>query len=284
MVNTTDQIALTFSEKVTLAADASFTFRDADGSVGTISRGGNATMGLNSAGTIAFITLTGVPVPEALGSPVGLDIDGANETVISSTGVADVAGNLLADSPLVGSLGTTAGPAAGGQSVVITGSGLTGATAVTFGATDATSFVVDSATQITAVSPVHAAGAVAVNVTTPYGTGTLAPAYTFVADPAFSSMAADATAETVTLTFSEPILCSTVGAGDVTFSATGASDFTSVALVCGDGVVTSSTTIVATVTDVAATDTITGTLASAGAVTGVYGQSVATPLTQDATS
>lgn len=40
-----------------------------------------------------------------------------------------------------------------GQSVVVTGSGLTGATSVQFGATSAAAFVVDSDTQITATSP-----------------------------------------------------------------------------------------------------------------------------------
>ena len=45
-----------------------------------------------------------------------------------------------------------------GTSVKITGTDLTGATAVTFGTTAATSFTVDSATQITAVAPDLAAG------------------------------------------------------------------------------------------------------------------------------
>ena len=92
-----DQIAVSFSEKVTLASDASFTFRDADGSVGTISRGGNATMNLNSAGTTVFISLTGAPVPDQAGTTLGLDANAANETVTNSSGVADVAGNELAE-------------------------------------------------------------------------------------------------------------------------------------------------------------------------------------------
>jgi hypothetical protein len=46
------------------------------------------------------------------------------------------------------------GPAAGGTTVVISGRNFTGATAVVmFGANAATSFVVDSDLQITAISP-----------------------------------------------------------------------------------------------------------------------------------
>jgi hypothetical protein len=42
------------------------------------------------------------------------------------------------------------------QTVVITGTNFTGATAVRFGAVPATSFTVESATQITAISPPQA--------------------------------------------------------------------------------------------------------------------------------
>ena len=75
--------------------------------------------------------------------------------------------------PTVTALAPTAGPTAGGNSVVITGTGFTGlsgAAAVKFGATNATSYVVDSPTQITAVAPAHVAGTVDVTVTTPAGT------------------------------------------------------------------------------------------------------------------
>ena len=58
----------------------------------------------------------------------------------------------------------------GGDTVVITGSKLTGATAVSFGGTPAASFHLDSATQIAAVSPNHGTGTVDVLVTTPSGT------------------------------------------------------------------------------------------------------------------
>ena len=90
--------------------------------------------------------------------------------------------------PTVTSLNTTSGPLAGGASVTITGTNLTGATAVTFGGTAATSYSVNSATQITATVPAHAAGASAVAVTTPGGTGSLAGGYTYIAAPTVASL------------------------------------------------------------------------------------------------
>jgi len=65
------------------------------------------------------------------------------------------------------------GPAAGGTSVTITGTGFVTGAAVTFGGTAATGVNVASATSITATTPAHAAGVVDVVVTNPdtqYGT------------------------------------------------------------------------------------------------------------------
>lgn len=56
------------------------------------------------------------------------------------------------------SLGTTSGASTGGTSVVLLGSNFTGATAVSFGGIPAASFTIDSASQITAVTPAHTAG------------------------------------------------------------------------------------------------------------------------------
>ena len=72
--------------------------------------------------------------------------------------------------PVVTAVSPVSGPVTGATSVTITGTDLNGATAVSFGATAAASFTVNSATSITAVSPAHAAGTVDVVVTTPTGT------------------------------------------------------------------------------------------------------------------
>ena len=74
--------------------------------------------------------------------------------------------------PTVTSLSPAAGPIAGGTNITITGTALTGATAVSFGVTAATSFVVVNATTITATAPAVIAGTVDVTVTTPGGIST----------------------------------------------------------------------------------------------------------------
>ena len=78
-------------------------------------------------------------------------------------------GPALAVTPAVGKLEPHEGPAAGGTSVAIVGTGFTGATAVKFGTTAANSFMVNSESLITAVSP-PGSDTVNVTVTTPQGT------------------------------------------------------------------------------------------------------------------
>ena len=75
--------------------------------------------------------------------------------------------------PTITSLSPATGSVDGGTTVTINGSnfvGLSGPAAVTFGGVNATSYVVNSATKITAVAPAHAAGTVRVQVTAYGGT------------------------------------------------------------------------------------------------------------------
>ncbi|MEA2334838.1 MAG: hypothetical protein QOG40_1328 [Solirubrobacteraceae bacterium] len=72
--------------------------------------------------------------------------------------------------PQVTKLVPKAGLAAGGTSVAITGTGFTGASAVRFGTTAATSFTVNSGTSITALAPAGTSGSVDLTVTGPAGT------------------------------------------------------------------------------------------------------------------
>ncbi|MGO4648004.1 IPT/TIG domain-containing protein, partial [Nocardia sp. 2YAB30] len=125
--------------------------------------------------------------------------------------------------PSLSSLSPTLGPIAGGTSVTITGTGLTGATAVNFGATPATSFTVNSATQITAVAPAGT-GAVLVTVTTAGGVSN-GQLYTYVALPALISLSpvAGPVAGGTTVTLTGTGL---TGATAVTFGATPATSFT----------------------------------------------------------
>ncbi len=71
--------------------------------------------------------------------------------------------------PIVTKLSPKTGPASGGTSVTITGTGFTGATSVKFGTTAATGFTVNSDTSITATAPAGS-GTVDATVTTSHGT------------------------------------------------------------------------------------------------------------------
>ncbi|WP_233174791.1 IPTL-CTERM sorting domain-containing protein [Delftia sp. ASV31] len=129
--------------------------------------------------------------------------------------------------PTVTSVSPTAGPTAGGTSVVITGTNLSGATAVTFGGTAATGFTVNSATQITATAPAGSPGTVDVRVTTTGGTSATGAAdqFTYVATPTVTSISPtsgpQAGGTTVVLTGTN-----LGGATAVTFGATAATGFT----------------------------------------------------------
>jgi len=86
--------------------------------------------------------------------------------------------------PTITSVSPAGGPPAGGTTVVIEGTGftdVTGATGVTFGNVNATSYTVNSSTQITAVAPAHAAGVVDIVVRNPAGASVAVPAdiYTY---------------------------------------------------------------------------------------------------------
>jgi hypothetical protein len=92
--------------------------------------------------------------------------------------------------PRVTAVSPTSGPAAGGSTTTIAGTGFTGATGVNFGGTAAGSFTVNSSTSITAVSPPANAGAVDVTVTNIGGTSapSASDQFTFVAAPSVSSL------------------------------------------------------------------------------------------------
>jgi hypothetical protein len=109
--------------------------------------------------------------------------------------------------PTVTKVKPNTGPVAGGTALTITGTNLTGATAVKFGSTNATSFTVKSATSITAVSPAEAAGTVDVAVTTPRGTSAVSSSDHFKFTP--------------TVTRLSPKTGSKAGGTSVTVSGTG---------------------------------------------------------------
>jgi hypothetical protein len=83
--------------------------------------------------------------------------------------------------PTVTAVSPASGPTAGGTSVTVTGTNLTGATQVTFASTPATSVVVVNATTITCVTPAGTAGPANVGVTTPNGGSSMVAGFTYQA-------------------------------------------------------------------------------------------------------
>lgn len=80
--------------------------------------------------------------------------------------------------PTVASISPSSGPEGGGTSVVITGTNFTGVTGVTFGGTNASTYTVNSTTQITATDP-GTIGTVDVRVTNASGTSSTSNAARF---------------------------------------------------------------------------------------------------------
>ena len=112
-------------------------------------------------------------------NPVVVSPDGRNvytgSAFISNPNVAVFS---RAQPPTVVAVTPATGTTAGGTSVVITGTNLDGATQATFGGTAGT-ITATTPTSLTVTTPLHIAGKVAVKVTTPNGTSTLANAYTY---------------------------------------------------------------------------------------------------------
>lgn len=110
--------------------------------------------------TIGALSLNGGSIMDEAGNAAALMFNNVGST-------ANVLVNAIA--PTITSMSPTSGPTSGGTIVTLTGTNLTDATAVKFGAT-AASYTVNSATQITATAPAGSAGTVDVTVTTPGGT------------------------------------------------------------------------------------------------------------------
>ncbi len=108
--------------------------------------------------------------------------------------------------PTISSVTPNNGPISGGSAVTITGANFASGATVTFGGTAASNVVFVSATQITATTPAHAAGAVNVVVTNADAqTGTLTNGYTYTATVAISfGQLASATPQTPTQVINLP--------------------------------------------------------------------------------
>jgi hypothetical protein len=123
------------------------------------------------------------PAAKKLG-PVDVTVTTAGGTTTTST--ADQFNYTSPPVPTVTGVSPSSGPSTGGNTVTVTGTGLTGASAVNFGAGDpAVFFTVNSPTSMTVTAPPGALGIVDVTVTTPGGSSSAAAGdhYTYVVPP-----------------------------------------------------------------------------------------------------
>jgi hypothetical protein len=148
--------------------------------------GATVKFGAASATSVVVVNATTITVKTPAHAAGAVDVvvtnpDGQSGTLTN--------GYLYAPAPTVTSVTPFSGVTAGGTSVTIAGAGFqTGAT-VTFGGVAATGVVVVNATQITAKTPAHAAGAVDVVVTNPDTQfGTLPNGYTYAIPPTISKV------------------------------------------------------------------------------------------------
>jgi alpha-tubulin suppressor-like RCC1 family protein len=125
--------------------------------------------GATTASSFTVNSVTSITATSPAGAGV---VDVTVTTPVSTSGTNATDKFSYLPPPTVTKVKANKGPASGGTSVTITGTALTGATAVNFGANAASQFTVDSATSITATSPPGTSGAVDVSVTTASGAST----------------------------------------------------------------------------------------------------------------
>ncbi len=166
-------------------------------------------------------TLSGTPTMAGTFTFSVVAIDSSTGTGPFSSAPADVSVTIGQDAPTITDVSPNTGPMAGSRMVTITGTNLNGASAISFGGVAAANYTVESATQITAMTPAGSAGAADVVVTTPGGSATLADGFTYeapVAAPTVSSVAVPANGYyragdilSFTVDFSDNVIVDTTG-------------------------------------------------------------------------
>jgi hypothetical protein len=168
------------------------------------------TGGAPAGGTALIITGTGFSATPSvtLGGTPATGVSFVSATTITATAPAHAAGLVdvvvtnpdtqtgtgtslftYAAAPTVSAISPTFGPAGGGSSVTVTGTGFVNGATVTIGGTAATGVAFVSATSLTATTPAHASGLVDVVVTNPdTQTGTGTNLFTYVAAPTVSAI------------------------------------------------------------------------------------------------
>jgi IPT/TIG domain/Immunoglobulin I-set domain/Immunoglobulin domain len=167
--------------------------------------GAMVTMG-GTASEVVVHSETEITATTPAGSPGSVEVVVSEESVSSTFGPKYT---YVTPPPTVTKIEPSSGSTAGGTSVKMTGTNLTGASSVTFGAAEATGVKVESPSEIVATSPAGS-GSVNVTVTTTGGTSATSAAdeYTYVTPPP-------------TVTKIEPSSGSTAGGTPVTITGSG---------------------------------------------------------------
>ena len=142
---------------------------------------GPASVSTSTSGTLVItVTFTGTF------KPIPLKCTAAASATIAST-------SITAPQTTVAAVLPNSGPLAGGNTVTVVGTFLTGAATVAFGATPGSSISVKTANLLTVVAPPGNAGTVDVQVTTPFGTSKLGPTdhYTYTNAPVITGVNPD---------------------------------------------------------------------------------------------
>ena len=142
-------------------------------------------------GTVSASYTVNSPTQITATSPAGSGIVEVTVTTPSGTSSTSIADEFTYEAaPILTGLSPVSGPTAGGTSVILAGTNLTGTSTVDFGTFPAASYTVNSATQISAVSPAQAAGGVDVTVVTPLGTSATSAAdrFTYQATPSVTAL------------------------------------------------------------------------------------------------
>ncbi|WP_420718568.1 IPT/TIG domain-containing protein [Streptomyces sp. H51] len=157
-----------FYTPIPVLTDLSATAGPANGGNDVTLRGqnlSNATAVKFGASTASFTIVSSTEV--RVQAPPGSGI--TEVTVTTPGGVSNPLAYAYVSAPALSGIAPSAGPASGGTTVTLTGTGLATTTSVTFGSS-AAAFIVLSDQQLTATVPAGAPGAVPVRVTTVGGT------------------------------------------------------------------------------------------------------------------
>ena len=183
--------AYTYSPTVTVVNPAYG--NTAVGTPVTITGTGFATSGVTVkfggvAATYNSSTATSISVTAPAGTPGTVDVIVTVSGVSSQPASADQF--TYESTPVVTSVSPTQGPTAGATAVTISGISFAGTTTVKFGSVNATAYVVNSPTTITATAPAGAAGVVDITVTNFVATSATSAGdqFTYVPAPSITSI------------------------------------------------------------------------------------------------